>query len=407
MGNRWLPLGVALVVVAYAAASIAVGTWFEKHSRLEQLACQWLVCDSQVLLEHARQELWQAGPLGTPTQSLLFQQALARDPASPYRWSDLADSYTRAGRLEEAGYCHQQSVERGPNIPRILLRAANFFYGQDEIDRALRLSARALALSRDYDEAIFRNYARLGIPAADILHRGMPSDGGAAPAYFQHLIEAGALPQLSFAWDWLRQNSLDNRILLRSYIDSLLGARQFEAASNVMAEYAHRDGNDGYKRNRVFNASFEYEPIETALDWNVTANRHAEPSWDVVTAFKGSRSLRVRFDGQANIAYRHVYQKVVVNPGRTHFRAAIRAQGVTTDQGLGFRIYDAERESRVDVRTETVNGTCDWKTLETKFSVPRQSRLLQIQLVRRPSSKFDNKLAGTVWIDDISLVGEG
>ncbi len=407
MGNRWLPLAVALVVVAYASASIAVSAWFEKHPRLEQLACQWLLCDSQVLLERARQELWQAGPLGRRTQSLLFQQALARDPASPYRWSDLADSYTSAGRLEEARYCHQQSVERGPNIPRILLRAANFFYRQDEIDRALRLTARALASSRDYDKAIFGNYARLDIPVADILHRGMPSEGGAAPAYFRYLIESGSLPRLAFAWGWLRQNSLDNRILLRSYIDSLLGARQFEAASKVLAEYAHRPGNDGYKGNRVFNASFEHEPTGTLLDWNITLDQHAELSWDRVTAFKGSRSLRVQFDGEANIAYRHVYQKVVVNPGRIHFRAAIRAQGVTTDQGLGFRIYDAERESRVDVRTETVTGTCDWKTLETEFSAPRQSRLLQIQLVRQPSSKFDNKLAGTVWIDDISLVDEG
>ena len=88
------------------------------------------------------------------------------------------------------------------------------------------------------------------------------------------------------------------------------------------------------------------------------------------------------------------------------FRAAIRARGLTSDQGVGFRIYDAERQSRVDQRTKTVSGTCDWKTLEIKISVPRHSRLLQIPLVRQPSSKFDNKLAGTVWIDDISLVRE-
>ncbi len=406
MENRWLALGVALVVAAYASASIAVGTWFEKYPRLTRIACQWLVCDSQILLQRARQELWRAGPQEADAQEPLFQEALARDPASPYRWSDLADSYTSAGRLEQARYCHQQSVERGPNTPRILLRAANFLYAHGESDRALRLTARALALSRDYDQAIFRNFTRLGIPAGDILRRGMPRDGRAAPAYFRHLIEAGSLSQLALVWDWLRENSLANRDLLRSYVDWLLGARQYEAASKVLAEYAHRARNHGYKGNRVFNASFEREPTGTALDWNITPDQHAEASWDVVTAFEGSRSLKVQFDGEANIAYRHVYQKVVVNPGRMRFRAAIRARGLTTDQGVGFRIYDAERQSRVDLRTKTVSGTCDWKTLETMFSVPRHSRLLQIQLVRQPSSKFDNKLAGTVWIDDISLVSE-
>ena len=207
-------------------------------------------------------------------------------------------------------------------------------------------------------------------------------------------------------WDWLRENSLANRDLLRSYVDWLLGARQYEAASHVLAEHAHRAPEQGHKANRVFNASFEREPTGTALDWNITPDQHAEASWDVATALHGSRSLKIRFDGEANIAYRHVYQKVVVNPGRMRFRAAIRARGLTSDQGVGFRIYDAERQSRVDQRTKTVSGTCDWKTLEIKISVPRHSRLLQIQLVRQPSSKFDNKLAGTVWIDDISLVSE-
>ena len=406
MKHRWLPLGVAFVVAAYALAPIVVGTWFGNQPHLEPITCPWWACDSKILLRRARQQLWRAGPQEAHTQGLLFQQALARDPASPYRWSDLADSYTRAGRLEQARYCHQRSVERGPNTPRILLRAANFFYGHGEIDPALRLTARALALSRNYDQAIFRNFTRLGMPAADILRRGMPRDGGAAPAYFRHLIEAGSLSQLALVWDWLRENSLANRDLLRSYVDWLLGARQYEAASHVLAQHAHRAREQGRKANRVFNASFEREPTGTALDWNITPDQHAEASWDVATALHGSRSLKVRFDGEANIAYRHVYQKVVVNPGRMRFRAAIRARGLTSDQGVGFRIYDAERPSRVDQRTKTVSGTCYWKTLEIKISVPRHSRLLQIQLVRQPSSKFDNKLAGTVWIDDISLVSE-
>ena len=406
MKHRRLPLALALVVAAYAAASIAAGAWFGNQPHVEPITCPWWACDSKILLQRARQQLWRAGPQEAHAQGLLFQQALARDPASPYRWSDLADSYTRAGRLEQARYCHRQSVERGPNAPRILLRAANFFYAHDEIDRALSLTARALALSRDYDPAIFRNFTRMGIPAADILRRGMPRDGGAAPAYFHHLVEAGSVSQLALAWDWLRENSLVNRDLLRSYVDWLLGARQYEAASQVLAEHVHRAQQQGRKANRVFNAGFEREPTGTALDWNITPDPHAEVLWDAATALNGARSLKVRFDGEANIAYRHVYQKVVVNPGRMRFRAAVRARGLTSDQGVGFRIYDAERQSRVAQRTKTVSGTCDWKTLEIKISVPRHSRLLQVQLVRQPSSKFDNKLAGTVWIDDISLVSE-
>ena len=404
MKHRWLPLGVAFVVAAYALVRIGAGVWLDNQLRLERISCPWWACDSEILIQRARQQLWWAGPREAPAQEILFEEALARDPASPYRWSDLADSYTRAGRVEQARYGYRQSVERGPHTPRILLRAANFFYAHDEIDHALRLTARALALSRGYDEAIFRNFARLGIPAADILHRGMPREGGAAPAYFRHLIEAGSLSQLASAWDWLRAKSLNNRVLLGSYVDWLLRARHYEAALKVLAEHAQKGLEQGPKGNRVFNASFEREPTGTALDWNITPDQHAETSWDVAAALEGSRSLKIRFDGEANVAYRHVYQKVVVHPGRMRFRAAVRARGLTSDRGVGFRIYDAERRSRLDLRTKTVSGTCDWKTLEISFAVPRQSRLLQVQLVRQPSTKFDNKLAGSVWIDDVSLV---
>jgi hypothetical protein len=31
-------------------------------------------------------------------------------------------------------------------------------------------------------------------------------------------------------------------------------------------------------------------------------------------------------------------------------------------------------------------------------------RLLAVELIRRPSLKFDNKISGTVWVDDVRLV---
>lgn len=35
--------------------------------------------------------------------------------------------------------------------------------------------------------------------------------------------------------------------------------------------------------------------------------------------------------------------------------------------------------------------------------VPLQTRLLQVQVIRQRSLRFDNKIGGTAWIDDLSL----
>jgi hypothetical protein len=81
----------------------------------------------------------------------------------------------------------------------------------------------------------------------------------------------------------------------------------------------------------------------------------------------------------------------------------VRAEQITTDQGIGFRIVDAEEPGRLDVKTPRLSGTHDWTSIETRFIVPQQTRLVEVQVIREPSLKFDNKISGTAWVDDVRL----
>ena len=76
---------------------------------------------------------------------------------------------------------------------------------------------------------------------------------------------------------------------------------------------------------------------------------------------------------------------------------------LTTDQGLRFRISDAEVAARLDVVFGQYAGTTEWSGVEHDLAVPPQTKLLQIQMIRQPSMKFDNKVGGTAWIDDLTL----
>ena len=68
-----------------------------------------------------------------------------------------------------------------------------------------------------------------------------------------------------------------------------------------------------------------------------------------------------------------------------------------------LRIVDAEQSSRVDLTTELIAGTTDWKRIEQIVRVPHDTRLLAVQVVRPRSLKFDSLIGGTAWIDDVSL----
>jgi hypothetical protein len=92
-----------------------------------------------------------------------------------------------------------------------------------------------------------------------------------------------------------------------------------------------------------------------------------------------------------------------VTPGPCRFTAQVRTQGITTHQGIQFRILDAQAPARLDLTTAQLQGTHPWMRLERTFQVPAQTHLLAVQVLRRPSLKLDNKITGTAWIDAVSL----
>jgi hypothetical protein len=93
----------------------------------------------------------------------------------------------------------------------------------------------------------------------------------------------------------------------------------------------------------------------------------------------------------------------VVREGDYRLRGFVKTDEITTNRGLALRVFDAESPGRLDVRTEEVAGTNEWRLLEKTFQVPRDTRLVEVQLSREGSLKFDSKIRGTLWLDDVTL----
>jgi hypothetical protein len=96
-------------------------------------------------------------------------------------------------------------------------------------------------------------------------------------------------------------------------------------------------------------------------------------------------------------------QKTSVPQGTYRFTAYIRTENITTDKGIAFRIFDPENSSLLDARTEQFVGTTDWKKVEQTVHVPRATKLVEIQVIREPTMKFENRVSGTAWVDTVSL----
>ena len=129
---------------------------------------------------------------------------------------------------------------------------------------------------------------------------------------------------------------------------------------------------------------------------------------DSLIFFDGTQSLRIRFDGKQNLNYRHVFQYVPVKPNTSYqFLGYLRAEKITTDSGPRFEVQDAYDPSKLFLATEDLLGTSSWTPERLAFRTGPDTRLLIIRVARRPSQKFDNQIAGTLWIDRLSLLPVG
>jgi hypothetical protein len=105
-----------------------------------------------------------------------------------------------------------------------------------------------------------------------------------------------------------------------------------------------------------------------------------EVARDSTMPYTGQWSLRIRFPGTTNLAYSGVSQMAVLKPGGYRFQACVRTDSITTDEGIRFRIVDAEEPVRLDLTTGQFRGTTPWTRIEQRFVVRQGTRMVQVHV---------------------------
>jgi hypothetical protein len=126
--------------------------------------------------------------------------------------------------------------------------------------------------------------------------------------------------------------------------------------------------------------------------------------YDSTNAHSGKRALRISFDGEQNPEIQSVYQQVMVQPNtRYHFEGYIRTAGLITDSGIHFFISFVGT-TVPPLILGNFYGDHPWEMQSADFTTGPDDHRLIVQVYRVKSTRFNNKLAGSAWIDDISIV---
>lgn len=359
----------------------------------------------KVLADRVMGELIQAGPEGLPAAKDKLKQVVALEPANARHWCDLGQTLLELGQTEQARYCFQQAQLTGPKIPRNLLRIANFHFRVGEEVEAARNLAAILKSTSDYDAVVFSLFVRMEMALHTILQDGLPNDLRAGQAFTRFFLPRATLLEGQATWGWIRARHFDDDALAGQYVDFLLRQKAYEQARSAWLERLGRN-DDVRLANLLFNGSFEEEFRSCRLDWNVSPVPGVAVERNTAAASDGRFSLKITFPGTTNLEYRQISQLVVVSPGSCRLTARLRSDNLTTDRGVAIQIFDQENPGRLNARTPEISGTQPWTTVDVRFAVPSETHLLAIQIVRQESLKFDCKIAGTVWVDDVQLIKE-
>lgn len=318
------------------------------------------------------------------------------DPANPLVWCAYAQVLSVHGETRQAQSVFDHAVSLGPGMAPVLMRAANFDFTHGRREHGFLLSARILSQTSAFDEIIFSYLQRADVPAGMLLGNAIPAASRPARSWLGWLRAHGSDQDLCDTWTWMQRNALLDEKSAGEVAWTLWNRASYRTAYALWTDWLGLSRGGDSRRQLLANGDFRNPPKESPFDWALGSM----PSVAVTQA----NGLEVRFAGTENVAFSHVRQFTVAAPGRYRFSAEVASENLTTDQGPFFRIFDPANPGRLNVETAAIGGTVVRSWIGVEFTVTQRTEALAVQLERRPSQRFDNRISGTLYIHQVSLV---
>jgi tetratricopeptide (TPR) repeat protein len=351
-----------------------------------------------------------------------YQRALALNKRLSQAWVDLADCYERTGRNEEAEAALDSAIATKPYSPLIRWQAGNFFLRRGNLPRMYE----CFRLASQYDIEKLAPAIELSWKAdsdhAEILDRLLPDTLPANLRYLQFLAGRDELDLIPAVWSRILKNDIPDAFAYRisevfPYIDRLLANRQIDEAKRTWNDALRKTGaapgssliaaepplNPKPPLNLVWNGSFESEILQGGFDWRFPKMPDVQFRIDLSERIDGLKSLKLTFEA-ANISFAHLSQIIpTLKPGNYQLDYFLRTEGLTTDKTPYFVIQGYPSPDETFYRTDPFPASTQWRKASLVFTVKENCKAVQLILRRDPSSKFDNQIKGSLWLDGISI----
>jgi tetratricopeptide (TPR) repeat protein len=355
-----------------------------------------------------RYRQWDLSPGGIHEAQSNLQRATEINPHSAELWMELADAYQSSGDPARAEQAYKEAQANYPISAEVAWRYGSFLLYQERFAEGYGEIRRALIVEPALATSAISECWQSNPSVSPVLDNVLPARSDYYLTAIDFFLSQNLTDPALAVWN--RQLTLGLPFKFADAIplvDTLIDQDRMAMAQQTwhqLLETANRPEDPSRSQSLIFNGRFEHDISNGGFDWREAPVSGARFDFDTEIAHASSRSFRVEFDGTANLDFQNLFQYVAVQPGsRYHFSAYVRTEEISTDNGIRFEILDPRHPSEVKVVTPNVLGTNPWTLVEADVMTGPDTTLLKITLRRTPSWKFDNKLSGTVWVDDVAL----
>jgi tetratricopeptide (TPR) repeat protein len=344
-----------------------------------------------------------------------FRQAVERNPGMAAYRLNLARAYEAGGNFEESARCVEEARRLDALNPALAWAQGNAYAVGGKTVPALEAWRDAMAGDRQYAAHAFELGWKLAPDPKLLVDHLIPSQQAMDLRFLEFLARNGA--DASPAWQRIvRRGETFEAAQIRVYLESLISSRKdpdarrrdFDLARHVWRQalplIAPETPLD--PGNLIHNGGFEHELLEVGFAWRRLPVDGASITFDHQTYFEGRRSLRVDFDGSANVNFAHFCQVVAVEPGKRHvLTARLRADRISGGSGPRLVVIADVIPGPTALLLEgrEVIHSAGWVEDRVEFVVPSSVYVLRVLLARPVSRKISSKIAGSVWLDAVSL----
>jgi tetratricopeptide (TPR) repeat protein len=332
-----------------------------------------------------------------------FSRAASMDPGSAEDWIDLAEAQETTRQNDEAEKDFRNAERAYPLSAEVAWRFGNFLLRQQRQDEAYQQIHRALSVQPSLTALAFSRCWQSSRDINRILQLALPAEPDAYWGAIDFLTEAREPDPAMVVWK--RLMTFHTRFELRKSfpLEEMLIETGHAQDVRTVWQQSLTAAEVAGAASRVWNGGFEQELANGGLGWRFREVTGAELSFDRSVSHSESRSLRADFDGKENVDFQQPWQYVVLDANtRYRLNAYFRTENLSTSSAVHLEL----QETQFDVPLQSASALAEnqgWLSSEMEYTTGPETKLYRLVLRRRPSPKLDNKISGTIWMDDVSI----